>query len=272
MNYTKKFTEYSVEALGTAIFVMFILISGFVSQGGQAFIVGFTLIFLIMTFGKFSNAHFNPIVTIGTYVHNLITTRKFDSKVFANTLAYLVAQAVGTIVGYLIAKYVKMSFIDMQIAVNQVAEADIAATKEQLVNQIQLFNSYTDKFDLFVALLEGVASFIFVTVILNTINNKNLKNSAGFVIGLSLFVITVAIGGMTGASLHPFRSALVAVLDQGFGSGAAIHSGIYIVGPIVGAVVAAVLYSIVEMLSADNFKGLSVKIGNPKEETKKKKK
>jgi aquaporin Z len=90
--------------------------------------------------------------------------------------------------------------------------------------------------DLGTALLEGVMTAAFLLVIL--VSTRKNAAIAGIVIPLTLVAIHFAIATLTGASVNPARSIGPAVLAADFGA-----LWIYIVGPIVGAVVAWGVYA-----------------------------
>ena len=86
---------------------------------------------------------------------------------------------------------------------------------------------------------EVIATAIFVLVILGVTHNDKHAGKAGIVIGLTLALIHMVCIPLTGTSVNPARSLAPAVL---VGGDAFIQVWVFIVGPIVGALVAGYLY------------------------------
>jgi aquaporin Z len=97
-------------------------------------------------------------------------------------------------------------------------------------------------------LVEIVLTFIFVLVILGVTSNKAGHGSfAGVVIGFTLTLVHILGIGLTGTSVNPARSfgpALVALFAGN--TQPIIQLWIFIVGPLVGAAIAAFVYKFLE--------------------------
>jgi glycerol uptake facilitator-like aquaporin len=85
--------------------------------------------------------------------------------------------------------------------------------------------------------LEAIATFFLVFVVFGTAVDPKGPKVGGFAIGLTVTAGILGIGPLTGGSMNPARSFGPAVAMGLFEGQAA-----YWIGPIVGAVVAAVLY------------------------------
>ena len=97
-------------------------------------------------------------------------------------------------------------------------------------------------------LVECFLTFVFVLTILGVTSKKaNHGSFGGLVIGLTLTLVHILGIGLTGTSVNPARSfgpALVAMMN-----GNAAPMGVlwvFIVGPFVGAALAAVVYKVLE--------------------------
>jgi aquaporin Z len=98
-------------------------------------------------------------------------------------------------------------------------------------------------------LVEIVLTFIFVIAILGVTSKKaNHGSFGGLVIGLTLVLVHILGIGLTGTSVNPARSlgpAIVASICNGTADAIACV-WVFIVGPLVGAALAAVTYKALE--------------------------
>jgi len=97
-------------------------------------------------------------------------------------------------------------------------------------------------------LCEIIATFLLTFVIWGTAADPRARNVGGFGIGLAVAADILAVGPISGASMNPQRSfgpTLIASLVEG-GPGASFWTThwIYWVGPITGALAAAIIYHI----------------------------
>jgi glycerol uptake facilitator-like aquaporin len=87
--------------------------------------------------------------------------------------------------------------------------------------------------------LEAIATFFLTIVIFGTAVDPKAPKIAGLAIGLTIAADIIAIGPMTGASMNPART-----LGPAVASGVFEGQLIYWMGPLVGAVAAALIYEI----------------------------
>ncbi|HEX4735560.1 MAG TPA: aquaporin [Thermoleophilaceae bacterium] len=181
----------------------------------------FLLFMLIQSLAVISGAHFNPAVTVA-----MATIRQIRPP---EALVYIVLQFAGGILGALLTKAL---LTDEGAAVNYGAPA----ISERLSDKVFLG-----------AVCEGLGAFFLVWAIIGVaVNPAGLKDWAGLVIGTTLGFLVMIFGPLTGAGLNPARSfgpALVA--GKGAFHGAGDFTIVYILAPIIGAVVATLLYTYV---------------------------
>jgi glycerol uptake facilitator len=179
----------------------------------------FVLFMLIQTLGVISGAHFNPAVTVA-----LASVRQIRPP---EALIYIVFQCIGAILGALLTKAL---LLDEGAGVNYGA----VGVSDKLDGSIFLG-----------AICEGVGTFFLVWAIIGVaVNPAGLKDWAGLAIGTTLGFLVMIFGTLTGAGLNPARSLGPALVGDAFG-GAGDFIVVYVVAPIVGAVVAAMLYTFV---------------------------
>ena len=85
--------------------------------------------------------------------------------------------------------------------------------------------------------LEAIATFFLMFVIYGTAVNSDAPKIGGLAIGLTIAADILAIGPLTGASMNPARS-----FGPALASGVFAGQFVYFVGPIVGAIAAAMLW------------------------------
>ena len=156
------------------------------------------------------SGHLNPAVTIG-----FLVTRRIE-PIMAGL--YVLAQIFGAV----LAAY----------ALKQLFPADVVTASRLGGQSIALDVSMTQAI-----VLEAIATFFLVFVVFGTAVDPKAPRVGGFAIGLTVAADILAIGPLTGASMNPARSFGPAVASQIFEGQA-----VYWIGPIIGAIVAALLY------------------------------
>jgi aquaporin Z len=188
---------------------------------GVALAFGLTVLTMAFAIGHISGCHLNPAVTVG-----LTVARRFPP---AEVVPYVVAQVVGAVIGagvlYLIASG-KEGF-------------DLAGGLAS--------NGYGDHspggYALPAALLsETVMTFGFLFVILGATDERTPKGFAPIAIGLCLTLIHLVSIPVTNTSVNPARSTGPALYVGGW---ALAQLWAFWVAPIVGAVIAGIVYPLV---------------------------
>jgi aquaporin NIP len=174
-----------------------------VLAGALAF--GGTLGIMVYAVGHISGGHFNPAVTIG-----LATGRQFAWK---RVPGYILAQAVGATVAALILKLTLTSGVPL--GVNHPSGPDGQSFVWEVVLTFFL---------------------VFVVTALAT-DARAVKAAAGFCIGGTIVLDAIVGGPVSGASMNPARSFGPALVSGDFNG-----LWIYLAAPVVGGVIAAVVY------------------------------
>jgi glycerol uptake facilitator protein len=183
-----------------------------------AFAFGLTVIAIIYLFGKISGAHINPAVTIG-----LLVTKNIS---LTDSCYYFVGQFTGAILGSLALLAV--------LGNPAVAIGGLGATAPGLgVNYLQAM------------LAEFIGTFFLMLVIMGVaVDRKAEPGFAGLSIGLTVTAIITVLGAFTGASINPARTFGPYLIDLiAGGPNLWGYYPIYLIGPILGAIVAALLYA-----------------------------
>jgi aquaporin NIP len=213
---------FMAEVIGTFLLVFFIC--GFISIGsaggfdlaGLGLVHAFALAVGIYALGGTSGAHFNPAVTLALWSIKKIST--------PNAVVYVICQAIG---GILAALVVLLLFNDIGDAVNYGATA-INANGEVLQNGSAWLG----------LIAEALGTFMLMWAIMGlAVNPRGEAALAGLGIGIALGVAVMIFGPATGAGLNPARWLGPAIVSGQFDD-----FWIYILGPAIGAVAAAIGY------------------------------
>lgn len=187
---------------------------------GVAIAFGLTVVTMAYAIGHVSGCHLNPAVSIGLYVGG-----RFNKK---ELLPYIIAQVLGGIAGagilYLIVSG-KPGFEIGGFAANG-------------------YGAHSpDGYNLGAALItEVVMTFMFLMVILGATHSKAPKGFAGLTIGLALTLIHLISIPVTNTSVNPARSTSQAIF---VGDWAIDQLWLFWIAPIVGAVLAALVYKFI---------------------------
>ena len=183
---------------------------------GTALAFGLSVVAMAYAIGGISGCHINPAITLGCMIDKRISVK--------DGVMYMIFQVIGAFIGsailYLLTQNVEgMSGTganDLQAGVNVVGGL----------------------------LAEIFFTCVFVLVVLGTTDSKvGAGNFAGLAIGLSLVLVHLVCIRYTGTSVNPARSIAPAVFQGGT---ALTNLWIFIVGPFVGAIVAAIIWKIIK--------------------------
>jgi len=187
---------------------------------GVALAFGLTVLTMAYAIGHISGCHLNPAVSIG-----LAIAGRFDKK---DLFPYIISQLLGGIAGaailYVIATG-KPGFEVGGFAANGFGEHSPAG-----YNMVSAF------------VTELVLTFMFLMIILGATHSKAPKGMAGLAIGLGLTLIHLISIPVTNTSVNPARSTSQALFADG--SWAIPQLWLFWVAPILGAILAGYVYSI----------------------------
>jgi MIP family channel proteins len=181
---------------------------------GIALAYGLAYAVMVLAFGHISGGHFNPAVTTGYWVTRRVGTFQ--------AIAYLIAQMLGSVsAAYLLASVLPDASWRTRALGSITPDLSPDITRGQGMA------------------IEAVLTFLFVLVVFATAVDakRALQKFSGLASGLALAVCVLVAEPFTGGSLNPARN---------FGPAIATHHwenhGVYWVGPLLGALLAAVIY------------------------------
>ena len=230
MNSVKK---YIAEFIGTMVLVVLgcgtAMLVGCDAANGCGYILtalafGLVIVGMAYCVGNISGCHINPAVSLGVLISGGMSVADF--------IGYIISQCLGAFAGagVLAAIFGLGKVKDMT---GGFGSNGLAGVGDNAIAGL---------------LVECFLTFVFVLTILG-VTSKNAKHGSfgGLVIGLTLTLVHILGIGLTGTSVNPARSfgpALVALLNGNSAPLAALW--VFIVGPLVGAALAAFTYKALE--------------------------
>ncbi|MBO4617388.1 MAG: aquaporin [Lachnospiraceae bacterium] len=225
--------KYIAEFIGTCVLVtlgcgtaMLVGCDAAIGSGYLLTALAFGLVIVGMAYcvGNISGCHINPAVSLGVLINGGMTGKDF--------CGYVIAQCLGALTGagVLAAIFSLGGVTDMTggFGSNGLAGVNGSVAAGLLV--------------------EIVLTFIFVLTILGVTSKKAGHGSfGGLIIGLTLTLVHILGIGLTGTSVNPARSfgpAIVAAIAGNADPIKALY--VFIVGPLVGAALAAFTYKALE--------------------------
>lgn len=232
MNMYKK---YISEFVGTLILVLvacgvavttkcIVPTAGYIAT---AFAFGLVIIAMAYSIGKASGCHINPAVSIA-----MATSGRMA---WLECCKYIIAQVLGAITGAALLGALMGNFSTLG------------------ANDFGQSNQLAETFGTAI-LAEVILTFIFTSVVLGVTESREHAGIAGIVIGLSLTLIHLIGIPFTGTSVNPARSIGPAIFTGGTALG---HLWVFILAPIVGAVIAGLFYRYVWKSEKISLKTLS---------------
>jgi aquaporin Z len=225
--------KYLAEAIGTCILVTLgcgtaMLVGCDAANGGgyilTALAFGLAIVATAYCIGNISGCHVNPAVSLGVMLSGGMKAGEF--------VGYVIAQCIGALggAGLLAAIFGLGGVKDMTggFGTNGLAGVNGSVWAGLLV--------------------EVVLTFIFVLCILGVTSKKAKHGSfGGLIIGLTLTGVHILGIGLTGTSVNPARSLGPAIVAAIAGNPAPLACvWVFIVAPLVGAALAALVYNALE--------------------------
>ena len=207
--------KYFAEFIGTMVLVLIgcgtAAAVGCAVEGSgyllTALAFGLTIVAMAYSIGNISGCHVNPAVSIA-----MLVSGKMSGKDF---IGYIIAQCLGAIAGA--ALLLPLVGRDSGLGTNALYNGSVGLS----------------------ILIEIILTCIFVLAILGVTSKESNSPVAGLVIGLSLTLVHILGISFTGTSVNPARSLGPALLA---GGDALACVWVFLVAPLIGGVLAAVIY------------------------------
>jgi len=185
---------------------------------GTAIAFGLSVIAMAYTIGGISGCHINPAITLGVLLSGRMSVK--------DAIGYWCGQVIGAILAAAVLYAIVTTAPGLAEGTTSGANACAAGVTNGLIVEI-------------------VLTCLFVLVVLGATSKTNgaTNNFAGLAIGLSLILIHLVGIHYTGTSVNPARSIGPALFE---GGDALAQLWVFIVGPLVGAILAAIIWKIIE--------------------------
>lgn len=216
--------KYLAEFIGTFVLVLFAcgtaVVTGCSVENGAAYLMtalafGLVIVAMAYSIGNVSGCHINPAVSIAMLVSGKLGIVDF--------IGYIVAQFAGATAG---AGVLKLFAPESNLGSNALFEGNIGLS----------------------ILIEVILTFVFVIAILGVTSKVENSAVSGVVIGLTLTLVHLLGIAFTGTSVNPARSFGPAILA----GGEYLSSlWVFIVAPLIGGVLAALVYKFLDGKKAE---------------------
>ena len=217
--------RYISELIGTMVLVLFgcgsAAIAGSVLGNlGIALAFGLSIVAMAYVIGDISGCHINPAVSIGMWIDGRLETK--------DLIMYIIFQCIGAIIGTALLAVIINSAPSlggyMATGLGQNGFGTASSVGLNLIGAV---------------IVEIILTFVFVFTVLGVTKNEKTSAVAGIVIGLTLAFVHIMGIPLTGTSVNPARSLAPALF---IGGQALEQVWVFILAPIIGAVIAGLLF------------------------------
>ena len=225
--------RYISEVIGTMVLVLFgcgsAAIAGSVlGNVGIALAFGLSIVAMAYVIGDISGCHINPAVSIGMWIDGRLETK--------DLVMYIVFQCIGAIIGIgLLAVIINSAPTLGGYTATGLGQNGFGAASSVGLNVTGAI------------IVEIILTFVFVFTVLGVTKKAENGAVAGIVIGLTLAFVHIMGIPLTGTSVNPARSIAPALF---IGGQALQQVWVFIVAPIIGAIIAGTLFK--GLTSEDN--------------------
>ena len=225
--------QYIAECIGTAVLVLMgcgtAMLVGCDAVSGSGYLLtalafGLSIVAMAYCVGNVSGCHINPAVSVAVYMNG--------GMELPDLIGYVASQVIGGFIGTTLLALI-FRFGSVEDKTGGFGANGLAGVNGNFFAGL---------------LVELILTFIFVLTILG-VTSKQAKHGSfgGLVIGLSLTFVHIFGIGLTGTSVNPARSIAPAIFAAVNGNTAPLISlWVFIVGPLIGAALAAIVWMIIE--------------------------
>jgi aquaporin Z len=221
---SEQMKKYSAELIGTMVLVLIgcgsaVIAGEYIGFAGIAVAFGLTVLAMVYAIGPISGCHINPAITVA-----MLVARKISGK---DAIFYIIAQCFGGILGALILWAIAGGMPGYTLSAGGLGQNGYGALSPAGFTLASCF------------VAEVVLTAVFLFVIFGATHKNAPQGFAGIPIGLSLVLIHLVGIPITGTSVNPARSLGPALIA---GGDALAQVWLFIVAPIIGGIVAAIIW------------------------------
>ncbi|MFN0052492.1 MAG: MIP/aquaporin family protein [Planctomycetales bacterium] len=208
--------KYLTEFLGTFFLVLTIGLSVLTGPSSglsmAPLAIGCSLMIMVYMGGHISGAHYNPAVSLAVLLRGKLSS--------ADLVPYLIAQVAGATAAATL--------------VNVILGKTAAIAPGEGVSTLSAL------------LVEVLYTFALALVVLNVATSPKTEGNSyyGLAIGFTVVVAAFSAGSISGGAFNPAVGIGLTVAHALFGGGSWSHLWLYLVGPLAGGALAAVVYKI----------------------------
>jgi MIP family channel proteins len=204
-----------------------------------AFAHGLTIMVFAFAYGGVSGAHFNPAVTVGVLAARAMT--------LGEAVGYIISQLVAGIAAAFLLRAV-LGSVATGLGRPELAQGVALGTTTLTITPAAGF------------VIEAVLAFFLVIVVLSTAVAGRAGNLAPLAIGMTVALNIMMAGPLTGADFNPAISLGPMVATNNF-----TDVWLYMIAPIVGAIIAAVVHRALTVLSEERTTAAAGRAAEPAE-------
>ncbi len=200
--------KYLVELIGTFFLVLVVALTG------NPLAIGLVLAAMVYMWGHISGAHYNPAVSLAAWMTKHLPGRTL--------FFYWIAQFIWALLAGLLAL--------------RISDRSIAPSLGGDINALQGM------------VVEIVFTFAFVLVILSVAMSKHTKGNSFYGIAIWCALLAAAYAGwpISGGAFNPAVGTILTLVDIYNSGEISAHIWIYIVGPVLGAILASLAFTKIE--------------------------
>ena len=220
----KDMKKYLAELLGTFVLVFMgtgsaVVAGKYIGFLGISLAFGISVLVMVYAIGQISGCHINPAITIA-----MLVNRKISAK---DAVIYIIVQCIGAIIASALLLTIMTGLPGYDLATNGIGQNGYGSASPAGFSLASGF------------IAEVILTFIFLIVIFGATSRNAPAGFAGISIGFALAMIHMVGIPITGTSVNPARSIGPALIAGGT---ALSQLWVFIVAPVIGAVIAAVVW------------------------------
>jgi aquaporin Z len=206
--------SWLTEFIGTFFLVLTVCLTAPTGNPLAPLAIGCSLMIMVYMGGHVSGGHYNPAVSLAAAIRGALPTGQL--------VPYWVAQLLGAVVAALAARFA--------------LGKSFACAPGSGVGAAQAL------------LIEFLFTFALCLVVLNTATSKKTEGNSyyGLAIGFTIVVAAFAGGGISGGAFNPAVGLGPILVNATTSGGSFANAWLYLVGPLLGGVVAALVFRVQE--------------------------